>query len=135
MVGGNAGTIDLILVTLRMLRELGCQLPVELWHLAREMSPYYERRLREFQVTLRRFDEPDLLVPAERKIGLEKNFNLKVAAWVNTRFEEFIALDSDVLPVRDPTYLFETDEYKRTGQIFWPDWWKTDAGTVLTYMI
>jgi hypothetical protein len=34
-------------------------------------------------------------------------------------------LDSDNIPTRDPTYLFETTEYKEKGAIFWPDFWKT----------
>lgn len=36
-------------------------------------------------------------------------------------------LDSDNIPTRDPTFLFSTKEFKQTGAIFWPDFWKTAA--------
>lgn len=34
-------------------------------------------------------------------------------------------LDSDNIPTRDPSFLFDTVEYKEKGAIFWPDFWKT----------
>ena len=70
-------------------------------------------------------------MPMKEVKGRQKNFQIKVAAWVNSGFEEIIGLDSDVLPVRDPEYLFETEEYRKYGQIFWPDWWKTHRSTSL----
>ena len=128
MTGGNGKTLQLILVTLRMLRELNCRLPVEIWHLPGELKVEDERKLRELGATPRNFAGKNVYIPMKGIKGVEKNFQIKVAAWVNSAFEEIIALDSDVMPVRDPTYLFETEEYKSTGQIFWPDWWKTHRG-------
>jgi Mannosyltransferase putative len=125
MLGGNGKTFELVLVTLRMLRELRCELPVEVWHLPGELTPKDERTLRDLGATPRDFGDDDVLVPMKEVKGREKNFQIKVAAWVNSAFEEIIALDSDVMPVRDPTYLFDTEVYNRNGQIFWPDWWKT----------
>ena len=129
MLGGNGKTLDLILVTLRMLRSLNCRLPVEVWHLPGEISPADDRALRDLGATPRDLGGNDVLLPVHEIRGREKNFQIKVAAWVNSQFEEIIGLDSDVMPVRDPSYLFETEVYKRTGQIFWPDWWKTHRST------
>jgi len=128
MLGGNGMTLDLILVTLRMLRELNSSLPVEVWHLPGEIIPANELRLRGLGATPRNLGDPDVLMPMQEIKGRRKNFQIKVAAWVNSAFEEIIGLDSDVLPVRELSYLFETDVYKKTGQIFWPDWWKTHRG-------
>ena len=125
MLGGNGKTLELIKVTLRMLRELHCKLPVEVWHLPGELTSADERELRELRAIPRDFGGEGVLVPMKEIKGREKNFQIKVAAWLNSGFEEIIGLDSDVMPVSDPSYLFETDVYKRTGQIFWPDWWKT----------
>jgi hypothetical protein len=125
MLGGNGETLSLILITLRMLRELRCRLPVEVWHLPGELTAADESALRDLGATPRDFGSPDVLLPTREIKGREKNFQIKVVAWVNSAFEEIIGLDSDVMPVRDPTYLFETAEYRQTGQIFWPDWWKT----------
>jgi len=130
MLGGNGFTLDLILVTLRMLRELGSKLPVEVWHLPGELTPKDERTLHELGATPRSFDEKGIIVPMKEIKGREKNFQIKVAAWVNSGFEEIIGLDSDVMPVRDPSYLFETEPYLKHGQIFWPDWWKTHKSTI-----
>ena len=130
MLGGNGKTLDLIMVTLRMLRELHSRLPVEVWHLPGELTRDDERALLELGATPRDLGASDVLVPMRQILGREKNFQIKVAAWVNSAFEEIIGLDSDVMPVRDPAYLFETAEYKRTGQIFWPDWWKTHRSII-----
>jgi hypothetical protein len=34
-------------------------------------------------------------------------------------------IDSDNCPVKDPTFLFESPEFKQTGALFWPDFWRT----------
>jgi hypothetical protein len=125
MLGGNGQTLELILITLRMLRELNSKLPVEVWHLPGELTAFDVQILTDLGATPRDLGANDVLVPMKEIRGRQKNFQIKVAAWVNSAFEEIIGLDSDVMPVRDPSYLFETDVYKRTGQIFWPDWWKT----------
>ncbi|KAF4028816.1 putative Mannosyltransferase [Phytophthora infestans] len=38
-------------------------------------------------------------------------------------FERVLFLDADNVPVRDPTYLFDSPEFEDTGAIFWPDFW------------
>lgn len=135
MLGGNAKTLDLIFVTLRMLRDLKSELPVEVWHLPGELTQSDERSLRSMGATPRNFGDPDILVPMKEIKGRQKNFQIKVAAWVNSAFEEIVGLDSDSMPVRELSYLFETEEYKRTGQIFWPDWWKTHRSIYSTGMM
>ena len=130
LLGGNGKTLELIQITLRMLRELNCRLPVEVWHLPGELTAGDTIMLQELGATPRDFGGADVLFPMKEIKGREKNFQLKVAAWVNSAFEEIIGLDSDVMPIRDPTYLFETDVYRRTGQIFWPDWWKTHRSVI-----
>lgn len=50
-------------------------------------------------------------------------FQIKAAAVINSSFKEILYLDSDNVPVQDPTFLFETEEYKNTGALFWPDFW------------
>lgn len=131
MLGGNAKTLDLILVTLRMLREVRCKLPVEVWHLPGELTPENELQLRDLGATPRDFGGKDVLFPMKQIKGRQKNFQIKVGAWVNSGFEEIIGLDSDVMPLKDPSYLFETEVYKEMGQIFWPDWWKTHRSIFL----
>ena len=37
-----------------------------------------------------------------------------------------LLLDADNLPLANPERLFESEEYRHTGALFFPDWW--DAG-------
>jgi alpha 1,2-mannosyltransferase len=129
MTGGNADTLPLMLITLHMLQELNNTLPIEIWALPGEISPENKDLLESLGATTRHFGEPGLLVRVKEIKGRQKNFQIKVAAWANSGFEEIIALDSDSMPVRPVEYLFDTEEYLSTGQIFWPDWWKTHPGT------
>src|SRR5271170_4628031 len=84
MLGGNGKTLSLILVTLRMLRELHCKLPVEIWHLPGELTPENEMQLRELGATPRDFGGKDVLFPMKEIKGRQKNFQIKVGAWVNS---------------------------------------------------
>lgn len=44
-------------------------------------------------------------------------------ALYNSDFDRILFLDADNVPVRDPTYLFQSPEFERTGAVFWPDYW------------
>jgi len=52
-------------------------------------------------------------------------FVTKPYALLFTRFREVLLLDSDNLPLRDPTYLFDDEAYRKAGVLCWPDMhWK-----------
>ncbi|KAG2518183.1 hypothetical protein BBO99_00007553 [Phytophthora kernoviae] len=38
-------------------------------------------------------------------------------------FDRVLFLDADNVPVRDPSFLFESPEFIDTGAVFWPDFW------------
>jgi hypothetical protein len=57
------------------------------------------------------------------KLLIHIRFQIKAAAVINSSFKEILYLDSDNLPATDPSFLFETEEYKSTGALFWPDFW------------
>jgi hypothetical protein len=42
---------------------------------------------------------------------------------LRSRFREVLLLDADNVPVMNPDYLFDTTEFKKTGAIFWPDFY------------
>ncbi|EEY67860.1 uncharacterized protein PITG_18258 [Phytophthora infestans T30-4] len=106
--------------TLRSLREiLKCTLPIELWYRPKEMqaAPGSMEPLQQFaastaDLTFREIDD-------KKATG----FGAKVFAIYHSHFEQILFLDSDNVPVRDPSFLFETHEFKDTGAIFWPDFW------------
>jgi Mannosyltransferase putative len=41
---------------------------------------------------------------------------------VYSAFSEILLLDADNIPVRDPTFLFDSAPYSARGAIFWPDY-------------
>ena len=107
-------------VQLRMLRHLGCALPVEVWHLGRsEMDPEMRLLLEAEGVTVVDAFEviKQLPVPPRRLNGWE----LKPFAVIHSRFAEVLFLDADCVPVIDPSGLFDDAGYQRHGAIFWPD--------------
>jgi hypothetical protein len=55
--------------------------------------------------------------PVRRLDGWE----LKPYAILNSRFAEVLYIDSDNVVVRNPEFLFETELYRQTGSLFWPD--------------
>uniref|UniRef100_A0AAV1TY88 Nucleotide-diphospho-sugar transferase n=1 Tax=Peronospora matthiolae TaxID=2874970 RepID=A0AAV1TY88_9STRA len=108
--------------SIRTLREvLRCQLPIEIWFRPVEMQnvPAGLKLLKEAAkvdamdgVTFRAIDD----LRAVR-------FAAKVHAIYNSAFDQVLFLDADNVPVRDPAFLFESEEFVGTGAVFWPDYW------------
>jgi hypothetical protein len=110
-------------VCARLLRHLGCQLPIQVWHLGKSES---DRTLFSMLSSLQ-----VECVDAESVQGIHphshlRGWELKPYAILHCPFREVLLLDADNGPVRDPSFLFGTDEYQRTGAIFWPDYWMMD---------
>ncbi|KAF4134381.1 putative Mannosyltransferase [Phytophthora infestans] len=108
--------------TIRALRViLGCSLPIEIWYRPDEMEHV-----------------PNALVPlrhlANNSSGARisfhpitdpaaKRFVTKIYAINHSFFDRVLFLDADNVPVRDPSFLFNSPEFLETGAIFWPDFW------------
>jgi ADP-heptose:LPS heptosyltransferase len=111
-------------VCVRMLRHVGCRLPVEIWH----------RGSHEWSPTLTRLFEPhgvrvvDASAVLQRHPArIEHKYGLKPYAILHASFRELLWLDADQVPVQDPTFLFDTPQFKETGAVFWPDYYRFDA--------
>jgi hypothetical protein len=52
-------------------------------------------------------------------------FKVKVFALYAAPYKEVLIIDSDSMPVMDPTSLFDLSSYRRHGNLFWPDRWCT----------
>jgi len=131
----NAGTRGIVttaggpylpvaLVSIRMLRETGSMLPVEVflskwseWDpvICGEILPSLNAKCLVLQDV---FDYDD----TTRKAGLEK-YQYKVMAILFSSFEEVLFLDSDCFPVRRANDLFESEPFKSSGLVLWPDFW------------
>lgn len=114
-LGGGAKYFICAYVLVRMLRELGCKLPIEWWYIDDlEMDAVAKRIASELPgVELRSIKEATGTV-----LG---GWQSKIFAIMHARHEEVLFLDADQVPISDPTYLFDEPSYKKTGAMFWPD--------------
>lgn len=111
-------------VAIRILRHLGCPLPIQLWHLGEnEMDESMRRLVAPYGVECVDAERLAELWPARRLRGWE----LKAYALVHCPFQEILLLDADNVAVRDPTFLFDTPEFREHGAIFWPDFGRLAA--------
>jgi FkbM family methyltransferase len=106
-------------VCVNILRRHGCRLPIELWHLGRhEIDQKMEGLIARLGVRCVNAREVMNRFPMRNPLGWE----LKSYALLHSSFKEVLLLDSDNVATRDPTFLFDTAEYKEYGAIFWPDY-------------
>jgi hypothetical protein len=105
-------------VCICMLRTLGCELPIELWHRGpREMTDTMRALVAPLAVTCVDAYRMARKHPVRRLDGWE----LKSYAIAFSRFEEVLYLDADNMAVVDPEFLFSSEPYRQTGALFWPD--------------
>jgi len=114
-------------VTVRMLRYVGCNLPVQVWYLGGrgERNERYERLLAPLGVACVDADAH----PARAARRILNGFELKLFAVANSPFEDVLFLDADCYPCADPTSLFAEPRFLATGGVYWPDLPKTEAWT------
>lgn len=128
VVSAGAFNFKQLLLQLRMLRFSGCKLPVEVWHFPGELNASHVPDLHTLHAVARNIG--DVRGPLTTRMLTTKkheNYNIKSTAIANSGFEEVLWMDADNLPARDPSYLFDTPEYRSTGAMFFPDFWKTHS--------
>jgi Mannosyltransferase putative len=115
---GGPKYFHLAWTSVRMLRHLGCTLPIEMWHLGpQEVDASMGALLAPLGVTTVDAYEIRKLHPTR----ILKGWELKPYSILHSRFQEVLYIDADNYAVANPEFLFETTEYKSTGAIFWPD--------------
>jgi ADP-heptose:LPS heptosyltransferase len=123
--GGGVRMFTNAWVCIRMLRHLGCPLPIELWHFGE----------RELDARMRALVKPLGVecIDAKKKLDehparLTHMWALKPYAVVHCRFREVLLLDADNVPVANPEPLFDSPEFRKTGAVFWPDFGRLQPG-------
>ncbi len=116
--GGGQTYFTNAYIMIRMLRHLGCTLPIELWYLgSREMNQAMKELLKPYGVVCRDAYELRKTVPARILNGWE----LKPYAIINSEFDEVFFIDADNLPLARPEDIAKDLDYQKTGALFWPD--------------
>ena len=105
-----------VYVSIKVLREVGCVLPIELWMIPGETNvngPILQEILRDPLITIRFIEDPDV-----------SGFNVKPYSLFFSKFDQILLLDADNIPCANPETLFETPEFREKGAVFWPDFWQ-----------
>jgi hypothetical protein len=110
-------------VCIQLLRKHGCTLPVQIWHLEDEISDAMKDLMRPLGVEFR----DATVVRQHNPVRILNGWELKPFALAACEFREVLYLDADNVPVRNPEFLLETPQYRRTGAVFWPDYGRLDA--------
>jgi glycosyltransferase involved in cell wall biosynthesis/ADP-heptose:LPS heptosyltransferase len=105
-------------VCVNMLRKLGCNLPIQLWHLG---PKELDKKMRSVIAPLGVECVDALKVRRRHAARILKGWEVKPYAILHSPFREVLLLDADNVPVVNPHFLFDTPEFRRTGALFWPD--------------
>ena len=116
--GGGEKYFPCAWVCIRMLRHVGCRLPIELWHVGVAEMP---RRLRALVEPYGVRCVDAAAVRRRHPVRTLSGWELKPFALLHCAWEQVLLLDADNVAVRDPTYLFDAAPYRRHGAVFWPD--------------
>ena len=117
--GGGERYLPGAWLTTALLRRLGCALPIEIWYMGAAEMPDRWRALLE---RLGASTVDALALRARHPTRWLGGFELKAYALLHARFRHVLLLDADNVPVHDPSFLFETEQYVTGGAIFWPDY-------------
>lgn len=105
-------------ILLKIIRELGSKLPIEIWFLGRnELDDRMKELLAEFDVYF--VDAFDVL--QRQPCRLLQGWELKPYSCLFSNFKEVLYLDADNIPLVNPDLLFDLPEYRKYGACFWPD--------------
>ena len=115
--GGVQHWADAVLV-FASLRRQGCALPGELWLTPGEMAELPEQASEVLRFLGAEIHE----LPEEVSLG-RGGAASAVASLVLSGFEEALLLDTDSVPVGDPTSLFSDPGFRATGSLFWEGSW------------
>ena len=118
---GNSDTTQRLLTLVRILRKhYHSTLPFQVWTFPDELSPTsaeYIELTEELGATVHE------TTGLAKDPGAWKNFQIKGLAITSSTFRELVYLDSDNIPLRDPSKLFDSARYleRDAKAAFWPD--------------
>ncbi|PZP46349.1 MAG: hypothetical protein DI598_12205 [Pseudopedobacter saltans] len=105
-------------IALKALRKTGCYLPIEIWYRGNELNNNCITMLeQEGSIVCKNIED----YTTNNVVGVAtKPFSILYSS-----FKEILFIDADNIALKNPEYLFENSEYKKTGALFWPDFWET----------
>jgi alpha 1,2-mannosyltransferase len=117
--------LPVAVISIRMLRKTGSQLPVEVF-LAKqeEWDPQICGVVFPTLLNARCVVLQDIFDAAAQDKGVKiDKYQYKVMSILFSSFEEVLFMDSDCFPAYDPQQLFLSNPFSSTGLVLWPDFW------------
>ncbi|ETW01134.1 hypothetical protein H310_06743 [Aphanomyces invadans] len=103
---------------IKLLRSFGCTLPVEIFYRPDELHAPSNVLVQALLQSDDRVALREITDPRATK------FRTKPYAVYHSSFDQVLLLDCDNIPLRDPTYLFDSPVFASHSAIFWPDLWQ-----------
>jgi FkbM family methyltransferase len=116
--GGSKKYFPSAYVAIRIIRHLGCDWPIELWHLGpNEKEPAMVEMTAPLGVTWRDGRE----IAAQHALRCAGGWPLKAIALAYSDFAETTLIDADCYPVHHPAELLDQGPYCEHGAVFFAD--------------
>ncbi len=110
-------------------KELKCSLPIQVWYRGNEITPELEETLSKLGATSHNLEDY-YDIPPEMS-----GYAMKPMSILFSSFKEVLYLDADNVCTLNPELLFDLQEYKESGAIFWPDFWTKDSNNQIWEII
>ena len=119
---GGFKQLPVLVISVRMLRRTGSDLPVEVFvadradwddQICNTVLPSLNAKCNLFS---------DIFQAAGSGVSIDR-FQFKIMAILFSSFQDVLLVDSDAFPMHDPLPLFEEEPFKSNGLIVWPDFW------------
>ena len=118
-----------LIISLRMLRKTGCQLPMEVFlSTLNELEPYICNTVLPSLNARCIVQSPHLRTTVNNEPP--SRYQSKIVAILSSTFSELLFLDADCFPITDPTKVFTTVPFTDTGLITFPDYWAITASPI-----
>src|SRR5690606_1875857 len=107
---------QLALENIGRIRLFGCQLPVEIWEIGREITPETRQKMEKLPNIF--FRDVSAYSP---NADHWKGFQVKAFMLYYTSFREICLVDADAVFHQDPEIIFNDKNYQLTGAYFFKD--------------
>ena len=114
--------LPVVVISIRMLRRTGSELPVEVFLLSNDEYESYPCEVVLPSLNARCIVLGDILRSATLSVEIPR-YALKTFALIFSSFEDNLFLDADCFPLRDPQELLDAEPYLSKGFVTWPDYW------------
>ncbi|KAF3483688.1 uncharacterized protein GIQ15_03012 [Arthroderma uncinatum] len=118
--------LPVLTVSLRMLRNRGCSLPMEVFLASNdEFEPYICNQV--FPALQAKCVVLENMLKAAPKNVTISHYQYKIFAMLFSSFEELLFLDADAFPLHDPNELFHNEPFSSGKMVLFPDFWASSA--------